>query len=70
MKIVLIWISRGKKMKMKVAQSCPILCDPYSPWNSQGQNTGVGSLSLLQGIFPNPGIEPRSPTLQADSFTS
>ena len=26
---------------------------PYSPWNSAGQNTGVGSLSLLQGIFPN-----------------
>ena len=25
---------------------------PYSPWNSPGQNTGVGSLSLLQGIFP------------------
>ena len=24
----------------------------YSPWNSSGQNTGVGSLSLLQGIFP------------------
>ena len=23
-----------------------------SPWNSPGQNTGVGSLSLLQGIFP------------------
>ena len=23
----------------------------YSPWNSPGQNTGVGSLSLLQGIF-------------------
>ena len=22
---------------------------PYSPWNSPGQNTGVGSLSLLQG---------------------
>ena len=32
----------------------------YSPWNSPGQNTGVGSLSLLQGIFPiygsNPGL--------------
>ena len=27
----------------------------YSPWNSPGQNTGVGSLSLLQGIFPNQG---------------
>ena len=24
----------------------------YSPWNSPGQNTGVGSLTLLQGIFP------------------
>ena len=23
-----------------------------SPWNSPGQNTGVSSLSLLQGIFP------------------
>ena len=24
----------------------------YSPWNSPGKNTGVGSLSLLQQIFP------------------
>ena len=39
----------------------------YSPQNSPGQNTGVGSLSLLQGNLPNPGIEPRSPSLQADS---
>ena len=23
-----------------------------SPWNSPGQNAGVGDLSLLQGIFP------------------
>ena len=23
----------------------------YSPWNSSGQNTGAGRLSLLQGIF-------------------
>ena len=28
----------------------------YSPWNSPGQNTGVGSLSLLQGIFPTQGL--------------
>ena len=27
----------------------------YSPWNSPGQNIGVGSLSLLQGIFPTHG---------------
>ena len=30
----------------------------YSPWNSPGQNTGVGSLSLLQGIFPTQGSKP------------
>ena len=41
---------------------------PYSPWNSPGQNTGVGSLSLLQGNLPNPGIKPRSPELWADSL--
>ena len=29
-----------------------------TPWNSSGQNTGVGSLSLLQGIFPNHGSNP------------
>ena len=29
-----------------------------SPWNSPGQNTGVGSLSLLQGIFPTQGLNP------------
>ena len=31
----------------------------YSPWNSPGQNTGVGDLSLLQGIFPIQGLNPR-----------
>ena len=30
----------------------------YSPWNPPGQNTGVGSLSLLQGIFPTQGSNP------------
>ena len=39
-----------------------------SPWNSPGQNTAVGSLSLLQGIFPTPGMGARSPALQADSL--
>ena len=47
-------------MKVKITQLCMTLCDPmeslrphevYSPWNSPGQNTGVGSLSLLQQIF-------------------
>ena len=30
----------------------------YNPWNSPGQNTGVGSLSLPQGIFPTQGLNP------------
>ena len=30
----------------------------YSPWNSPGQNTGVGSCSLLQRIFPTQGLKP------------
>ena len=29
--------------------------DYYSPWNSLDQNIGVGSRSLLQGIFPSQG---------------
>ena len=33
----------------------------YSPWNSPGQNTGVGSLSLLQGFFPTQGSNPGLP---------
>ena len=40
----------------------------HSPWNFSGQNTGVGSLSLLQGNHLNPGIEPRSSTFQAFSL--
>ena len=36
-------------MKVKVAQSCPTLCDP---WNSPDQNTGMGSHCLLHQILP------------------
>ena len=40
------------------------------PWSSPGKNTGVGCHSLLQRIFLTQGMEPRSPTLQADSLPS
>ena len=47
---------------MKVAQLCPTLCNPMDcPWNSPGQDTGVGGLSLLQGIFPTQGSNPGLP---------
>ena len=47
---------------VKVVQSRPTL-RPHGlyPWNSPGQNTGVGSLSLLQGIFPIQGPYPDLP---------
>ena len=46
------------KLKVKVTQSCLTLCHPMDynrPWNSPGQNTAVGSLTLLPGIFPTQG---------------
>ena len=51
----------GNWSEVKVSQSCLTLWDPMdlnSPWNSPGQNTGVGICSLLQGIFPTQGSNP------------
>ena len=48
-------------------KSCSVMSDSlqphglYNPWNSPGQNTGVGSLSLLQGSFPTQGLTPALP---------
>ena len=33
----------------------------YNPWNSPGQNTGVGSLPFIQGLFPTQGSNPGLP---------
>ena len=42
---------------VKVTQSCPAICNPIvCSWNSLGKNTGVGSHSLLQGIFLTQGL--------------
>ena len=49
---------------MKVTQLCPIHCNPMDytgHGNSSGQNTGIGSLSLLQGIVPIQGLNPGIP---------
>ena len=40
----------------------------YSPWNAPGQNTGAGSLSLLQGIFPTQGSNPGHPHCSQSVF--
>ena len=68
------------KMKVIVAQSCPILATPRAraarllcPWDFPGRHTGVGCHLLLQGILliqeSNPGLlhSTRSPALQANS---
>ena len=50
-----------------LSESCSVMSDSlqphglYSPWNSLGQNTGVCSCSLLQGIFPSQGSKPGLP---------
>ena len=55
------------------SESCSVLSNSlqphglYSPWNSPGQNTGVGTFPS-PGDLPNQGIELWSPALQADSL--
>ena len=58
------------KVKEKGAQSCLTLWPMYSPWNSPGQNTGVGSYYFFQGIFLTLGSNPRSPALLVDFLSA
>ena len=60
-------VKKWSESRSVVSDSLPLHIR-YRPWDSPGQNTGVGSCSLLPGIFPTPRIEPRSPTLQANSL--
>ena len=43
-------------------------CGLYSPWNFPNQDTGVGSLALLQGNLHKPVIELKASILQTDSL--
>ena len=57
-------------VKVKVAQSSLFLPPHglHSPWNFLGQNTGVDSLFLLQGIFPTQGSNPGLHSEVAQSY--
>ena len=51
----------------------PQLTRLLCPWDSPGENTGVGYHALLQGVFPNIGIEfmsLMSPALAGELFTT
>ena len=54
-------------LRVSETESCSVVSSSlpphglYSPWNSLGQNTGVGSLSLCQGIFLTQGSYPCLP---------
>ena len=59
-----------RKYEMQVvfeSESCSVMTDSlqphglYSLWNSPGQNTGMGSPSLLQGISPTQRLNPGLP---------
>ena len=53
--------------EVKWSESCSVMSDSlqhiwlYCPWDSPGQNTRMGSLSLLQGIFLTQGLSPGLP---------
>ena len=55
---------------MKVNQSCPTLCDPtdYTVHGILQARIWEWVAFPSPGDLPNPGIEPRYPTLQADSL--
>ena len=52
------WWGQGERESRSVVFNSLRPHWPYSPWNSPGQNIGVGSLSLFQGIFPTQGSNP------------
>ena len=61
----------------EVAQLCPTLCDPTDCNLSGSSVHGIFQARVLEwvaisspGNLPNPGIEPGSPTLQADALPS
>ena len=58
-----------------VTQSCPTLCDPWTVAHQAPLSMGFSRQEYWSGLplptpgdLPDPGIEPRSPALQADSL--
>ena len=57
-----------KKVKVKVTQACQTFCDPMDYMEFSRPEYWSEQPFPSPGYLPNPGIEPRSPTLQAASL--
>ena len=75
---VAFWFFKGivgaKESESEVVQSCPTLCDLWTVVGQAPPSMGFSRLEYWSGLscpppgdLPDPGMEPRSPTLQADS---
>ena len=65
--LILVASSKSLLPYESKSKSCSVMFDPlrphglHSPWNSPGQNIGVGSCSLLQWVFPTQELNPGLP---------
>ena len=74
---MVILCDEHRKKEIEVAQSCPTLCDPED-YSLPGSSVhGILQARILEwvtipspGDLPDPRIERRSPTLEADALTS
>ena len=72
-----MYITKGKKVKMPLAQLCLAVCHPVDcswPGSSVHGIVQAGMLECIAipspGDLPDPGIEPRPPTVEANSLPS
>ena len=70
-----VWKRIGKCVEVLDTQSCPTVCDPMNCSLPGSSIHGILQVRILKWLpFPSPGdlhdpgIEPRSPTLQVDSL--
>ena len=74
---IILQLKNLEKKESEVAQSCPTLCDPVDCSPPGSSVHGILQARILEwvpfpspGDLPDPGIEPRSPALEADALTS
>ena len=67
----------NNESESEVAQSCLILCDPWTIAPQASLSMGFSKQEYWSGLpfpspgdLPDPGIEPRSPSLQAEALPS